>query len=274
MMSSPSTTRALAEGTRLPPLRALAMLPPISEARVHAAICPPGHISVRLVPEQFVDAVERGWPDIAVIDPILTGGNGSIPAALRTAHTPALLYVCLTPEYARAAVEFLRSMPLPVITYGYGDDARALTAALARSGRASRGALLLEQLTPVLERLPRHIRRGIVDANQSHTRLTTAAELASYCGVHRATLARALADAGLRSASHLLAALGLVQEYDALSNVDIPLTVIAHRLGLGSIRALLRRTLTASGYTAAQVRRGLPFTQFCAACAARLADGA
>lgn len=235
-----------------------------------AAVRPPGTVSVQLVPEQFVDVVQRGWPDIAVLDPLLSHGVGSIPMALRATRTPALLYVCLTPEHARAAIDFLRSMPLPVLTFGYGDDAHALTEALVRSGRATRGATLLEHLAPALERLPKHVSDGIVAANRSHSRVTTAAELASYCGVHPATLARLLAHAALAPASRLLAALGLAQAYDALSNADVPLVIVARRLGVGSVRSLARRCRTASGFTLTELRGGVSLVQFCTACAERL----
>jgi AraC-like DNA-binding protein len=251
-------------------LHALAMVPPASEMRVHAAICPPGILSVRLVPEQFVDSVERGWPDVAVVDPVLTRGIGRIPAVLRATHTPAVLYVPLTPEHAQAAVEFLRLLPVPVITFGYADDARALAAALLRSGRATRGGLLLDRLAPALARLPQHIARGITQANESHRRVPTTAELAAYCGVHRATLAQAFAQARLWPASRLVAALGLVQEYDALGSATVPLLGVARRLGLNSTRALASRCETISGFSPATIRRGLPFESFCAACAGRL----
>jgi len=251
-------------------LHALAMLPPVSEMRVHAAICPPGILSVRIDPEQFVDSVERGWPDVAVVDPVLTRGIGRVPAALRATHTPAVLYVPITPEHAHAAVEFLRLLPVPVITFGYADDARALAEALLRSGRATRGGVLLERIAPVLERLPQHIVRGITQANQSHHRISTTAELAAYCGVHRATLAHAFAQARLRPASRLVAALGLVQEYDALSSATGSLLGVARRLGLNSTRALASRCRAASGFSPEEIRDGLPFAPFCAACATRL----
>lgn len=261
--------------TSVPPgLHALAMLPPVSEMRVHAAICPPGILSVRLAPDQFVDSVERGWPDVAVVDPVLTRGIGRVPAALRATHTPAVLYVPLTPEHAHAAVEFLRLLPVPVITFGYADDARALGEALLRSGRATRGGVLLAQLAPALDRLPQHIVRGITRANHSHRRISTTAELAAYCGVHRATLAQAFAQARLWPASRLVAALGLVQEYDALSSAIGSLLGVARRLGLNSTRALASRCEAASGFSPTEVRDGLPFETFCAACATRLSRAA
>ena len=254
----------------LPAMRALAMLPPVSQVRVQAAVSPPSELSVRLLPAHFVDAIERGWPDIAVLDPLLSRGVGSIPAALHAAHTPSVLYICLTPEHAQAATEFVRMMPAPVITLGYGDDTRALTEVLALSGRATRGALLLDRIAQALSRLPRHVANGVAEANRSHTRVTSTEQLACYCGVHRASLARLFAQASLAPASHLVAVLGLVQEYAALANRDVPLAIVAHRLGLTSARTLDARCTAASGYSARDVRAGISLERFCDACASRL----
>ena len=254
----------------LPAMHALAMLPPVSRVRVQAAVSPPSELSVRLLPAHFVDAIERGWPDIAVLDPLLSRGVGSIPAALHAAHTPSVLYICLTPEHAQAATEFVRMMPAPVITLGYGDDTRALTEVLALSGRATRGALLLDRIAPALSRLPRHVANGVAEANRSHTRVTSTEQLACYCGVHRASLARLFAQASLAPANHLVAALGLVQEYATLANRDMPLGIVAHRLGLTSARTLDTRCTAASGYSARDVRAGISLERFCDACASRL----
>lgn len=261
------------ECTALPKaIHALAMLPPVSRARVQSAIRPPGILSVRLVPDQFVDAVERGWPDVAVLDPTLARGLGHIPAALRAARTPALLYVCVTPEHACAAMDFLRHLPLPVITVGYGDDIRALAEALRRTGRAYRGVALLEQLAPALERLPAHVVRGIDHANQSHSRLTTPRDLALYCGVHRRTLARIFTNARLWSVGRFVAALSLVRAYDVLSDASVPALSASRHLGLNLTRTLSARCQAASGLTLRQIRRGVPFGEFCTACAARLSQ--
>jgi len=246
------------------------MLPPVSRARIRNAIRPPRVLSVRLVPDQFIDAVERGWPDVVVLDPTLAKGIGRIQAALRATRTPSLLYVCLTPEHACAAIEFLRYLPLPVITAGFGDDARAVAEALVRSGRASRGAQLLEQLTPALDRLPSYIVRGIHHANQSHSRLTTPSALAAYCGIHRGTLARLFTHAHLWAVNRFIGTLGLVREYDTLRDASLSPRSVARHLGLNSARALARRCRAASGFTLQQIRRGVAFEYFCTACALRL----
>lgn len=272
--SSPSSTHATAPNARhaglLPAMHALAMLPPVSQVRVQAAVSPPSELSVRLLPAHFVDAIERGWPDIAVLDPVLSRGVGSIPAALHAARTPSVLYICLTPEHAQAATEFVRMLPAPVITLGYGDDTRALTEVMAQSGRATRGALLLDRVAPALARLPRHVVNGVAEANRSHTRVASTEQLACYCGVHRASLARLFAEASLAPASHLVAALGLAQEYAALSDRDVPLAIVAHRLGLTSARTLDARCTAASGYSSREIRAGISLERFCDACAARL----
>ena len=269
-VTAPPTRHDASRPALLPAMHALAMLPPVSQVRVQAAVAPPSELSVRLLPAQFVDAIERGWPDIAVLDPLLSRGVGSIPAALHAAHTPSVLYICLTPEHAQAATEFVRMIPAPVITLGYGDDTRALTEVLALSGRATRGALLLDRIAPALSRLPRHVANGVAEANRSHTRVTSTEQLACYCGVHRASLARLFAQASLAPASHLVAALGLVQEYAALANRDVPLAIVAHRLALTSARTLDARCTAASGYSTRDVRAGISLERFCDACACRL----
>lgn len=244
-------------------VRALAMVDATSHARLRAVVTAPSVLSLRLQERDFVDAVRRGWPQIAVVDPTLVQGAGAIPDALRVTCTPTVLYIHLTPRHARAAMELLRVLAAEVLAYGYSDDVNALRSAAARSSRAARGRVLLDQLEREISRLPPLVRAGITAINTAGCPATSVAALACYCSTHRATLARAFAAANLGSVRDFLGALRIAQQFDIVTSDRMPVRAVAHQLGFASARALDRACHRLSGMRLAELRADVSLEQFC-----------
>ncbi len=243
-------------------MHALAMLEPDFANRVRPAVEPPGILTSRADTSSFIDAVKRGWADVAIVDPTLAQSSAAVPTVLCEAHLGTVLYIRLTQEYAVSLVAFVRRVEAVVVIFGHNDDPRAFASLLLRSSRTARGKLLLTLLGPCLEELPKSIRDGINDLNERCRRADSVATLACYCGVPRSTLTRRLRMVGIRSAIDLIAALNLVRNFDVLADSRLSLQSSARTLGLASARRLTRRCVGLAGMTPCEIRENPSLESF------------
>lgn len=243
-------------------MNALAMLELDFMKRVNSAVEPPDILASRPDISDFIDALRRGWPDVAIVDPTLTRSSADVPIMLRKTHVGTVLYVRLTPAYAKSLVAFVRKAEATVVTFGYGDDPRSLAAVLFRSSRNARGRLLLDLLSPFLAELPKPIRDGLDDLNERCKRVDSVATLACYCSVGRSTLTRRLCSVGIKSAADLVMGLALVRNFDTLTNSNISLQSCARMLGMTSAKRLIRHCARLSGMTPNELRLQPPVEKF------------
>lgn len=251
-------------------MKAIAMLTPRLLQRVRSAVLPPASLSARNRTAELVDALRRGWPDVALLDPTLINEPGTLVWPLRDAHVGTVLYVYLTCEYLAAAIRFGEYLAVQVMTFGYNDDPSSLLCALDCRGRSARGDVLLRALAARLSELPPGTQEGIYAANQREAELYSVRQLTSYCHVSRHTLAIQLHQAGLRSIHSLVTALQLVRRYDVISDNGVSLSTAALLVGVSSARALERQCRSVSAIRVADARRGLSIERFCDAIANQL----
>lgn len=223
--------------------------------RARAAVAPPGQIAIRSGVVEFIDAIVGGSSDVAVVDPTLAGRNRSVADSLVSAHLGTVLYITLTPEYAQAAVKMIRELGSgDIVTYGYTDDPTTFAGKLRNQSRANRHEYLLRALEPQISRLPPEFRSGIQAIAEQGDRIDSVDSLSSLCGVTRSTLWRNLRNVGIVSTWGFVAGLSLMRDYDSLVAEGRTMKDIAHMVGLGSIRALRRRCLVASGLSLREIR--------------------
>jgi hypothetical protein len=251
-------------------MKAIAMLTPRLLQRVRAAVRPPASLSVRACTAELIDAVRRGWPDVALLDPTLVSEPGALVWPLREAHVGTVLYVYLTREYLAATIQLGQYLDVQVMTFGYNDDPSSLICALNCRGRSARGEILFGALAVHLAELPPFTRAGFHAANQREAELYSVRQLTSYCRVTRRVLALQLYQAGLRSVHSLLTALQLVRRYEVVSDKSIPLSTVALLVGVSSARTLERQCRSVSGRRIADIRGGLSLECFCDAIANQL----
>ncbi len=244
-------------------MKAIALLTPRLLQRVQSAVLPPASLSAREHTTELVDALRRGWPDVAVLDPTLIDEPGSLVWPLRDAHVGTVLYLYLTHEYLAAAIRLGEYLAVDVLTFGYNDDPSSLRSALICRGRSARGAVLLRALAARLTKLPTTSQAGIHTANQREADLWSVRQLTSYCSVSRRALAIQLHRVGIQSIHSLLTALQLVRRYEVISDIGIPLSTAARLVGVSSARVLERQCRSVSGRGVADVRCGLALECFC-----------
>lgn len=244
-------------------MKAIAMLTPQLLQRVRSVVRPPATLSARERTAELVDALRRGWPDVALLDPTLVSEPGRLVWPLRDAHVGTVLYVYLTREYLAAAIQLGEYFDVQVMTFGYNDDPSSLRCALDCRGRSARGEVLLRALEASLSELPPVTQAGIRAANQREADLYSVRQLTSYCHVSRYALAMQLHQAGLRSIHSLVTALQLVRRYEVISDNSVSLGTAALLVGVSSARVLERQCRSVSGTRVADVRRGLSLQHFC-----------
>lgn len=231
--------------------------------RARAAVVPPGSVSMRATADEFIDSVERGSSDVAVIDPVLATRDRGVAGALARAHLGTVLYISLTPEYARASIELIRELGAgEIVTYGYNDDPTTFAGILRRQSRNSRGLLLVTALSRRVESLSPVVSSCISLASERVDRVDSVDQLARTCGTTRYVLARQFRSAGIASPSVVVAALTLLRNYDLLADANLTLLDVARAVGLSSERALRRQCVSVSGLSIAAIRKPLPIEHF------------
>ena len=244
-------------------MKAIAMLTPRLLQRVRSAVLPPASLATRDHTSELVDALRRGWPDVALLDPTLVDEPGRLVWPLRDAHVGTVLYVYLTREYLAAAIRLGEYLAVQVMTFGYNDDPSSLRCALDCRGRSARGEVLLRALEARLSGLPPTAHAGIHAANQREADLWSVRQLTSYCSMSRHALAIQLHRVGIRSIHSLVTALQLVRRYEVISDNGVSLSTAARLVGVSSARVLERQCRSVSGRGVADIRHGLPLERFC-----------
>ncbi len=231
--------------------------------RTRSAVVPPDYLALRSASTDFIDSVIRGASDVAVVDPTLAERDRGVPASLSRAHLGTVLYIQLTPDYARAAIGMIREIGSgELVTYGYNDDPMTFAGILRRQSRANRGRHLLRALAPQLALLPPDLRDGIDKLSEYGDRIDSVDRLASVCGIARGTLWRHFRRAGITSTWGFVAGLMMLRSYDTLIDTNLRAINVAHAVGLGSERALQNRCLGISGLTLRAIQKPVPIDEF------------
>ena len=244
-------------------MKAIALLTPRLLQRVRSAVLPPASLAARDHTSELVDALRRGWPDVALLDPTLVNEPGTLVWPLRKAHVGTVLYVYLTREYLVAAIRLGEHLAVQIMTYGYNDDPSSLRCVLDCRSRAARGAVLLHALAARLSELPPTSQAGIRAANEREADLWSVRQITSYCSVSRHALAIQLHRVGIRSIHSLVTALQLVRNYEVLADKSVSLSMAARLVGVSSARVLDQQCRAVSGTRIAVIRNGLSLECFC-----------
>ncbi len=233
------------------------------QARARSAVAPPGAMVLRMTAEEFMEAVARGSSDVALVDPTLIDQQGEILESLTRSHLGTVLYIELTPEYAKASIDLLRELGTgEIVTFGYNDDPVTFAEILRRQARANREQLLLRALKSQVAAMSPEVRRGIAKISEHSQRVDSADRLATLCGVTRGTLFRNFRAAGITSASGLVTGLSLLRNYDLLVDSSLTMRNLARVIGLGSERAVRDRLLKLSGLSFQEVRKPVLIEEF------------
>lgn len=232
------------------------MLRPPFHVRAQSAVAPPGSVTIRSGAGDFIDAIARGFSDVAVVDPMLVKRNRAIAESLSRAHLGTVLYIELTPEYAQSSIELIRELGTgEIVTYGYNDDPTTFAGILRRQSRANRGLLLMRALAPQIALLSGELRRGIRNITDNGHRVDSVERLATLCGVTRVTLCRNFRKAGITSALGFVVGLVLLRNYDLLIDSSLTILDVARAAGFRSGRSLQHQIGKSTGLTLQAIRK-------------------
>lgn len=235
-------------------MRTLAMLAPPFSDRARAAVASFGTLALRDRSRDFLDAVARGWPDVAVVDPTLPDDHVEVAQSLLRCHVPTVAYIRLTPEYAASLIAFVREVRARVVTFGYNDDPRSLSIVLQHSPSVQNGRMLLSLLEPCIIELPHRLWRAVEEMNERCERLESVSQMAAYCAMTRQAVTLCFNACGIGSASTFVQALALIRSYDSLADSTIAPVHAARLLGLSSARSLDRRCRRVTGLSLREIR--------------------
>jgi AraC-like DNA-binding protein len=277
--SSPSPRRVLRVHG---PDRAVAAVPPADHAVRLLTLVPPeasAHLSRALQPgitftaardvPEFFDALERGAPDVLVIDPRLVPPRSMQPfiQAVRNAAAPVLAHTALTSLGMRALLSLSQAGIREVLIRGVDDDAPSLRRAIDRLRQETLGGRVLGGLASALRIMPEPLRAAVTARFVHPDASDTPHRLAAQAGINRRSLDRWVARSGIASARLLVAAPKLLLAYDQLRQPEISVADVAALVGYSSPRSLERQCQVLLGTRPAALRQTLPPDAFASALA-------
>lgn len=219
--------------------------------------------------------VRRTVQDVAVIDPLVDGADGTAQVRRflhRHPSVPVILYVQLSPASLRAVVELAREAPLPVVLNRFDDEPARLRKLLERQPHERFAEELVERLTPALEGLPTVLASAVRELIRRPHRFWSAQDLASAAGCSRRSLYRQLNAAGLHSPRKLLQAARVLRAFVYLKDPGNLVEDVVTKLRYGSSHVFIRNTRECCGRTPSELRRKVDGHDLVETLARRLLD--
>lgn len=236
----------------------IAYLPPLLLMQLRIALGQSHRIHPVADWAQLDLGVRRTVQDVAVIDPLVGGGDGVVAVRRflqRHPSVPVILYVQLSPASLRAVVELAREAPLPVVLNRFDDEPARLRRLLERQPHERFAEELLERLAPALRELPLPLAGAIRELMRRPHRFWSAQDLAVAAGCSRRSLYRQLNAAGFHSPRKLLQAARVLRAFVYLKDPGNLVEDVVAKLRYGSSHVFIRHTRESCGRTPSELRR-------------------
>jgi len=216
-----------------------------------------------LDPDRFQWVAVNGWPeavevirakpiDMAVVDPLLTGGtprpHGIERLRLFFPSLPLLVYTDLTPANAAVLLQLGRAGIRRVIVHRFEDAPSALRAALLSELEQSASQQVMQALEPTLRELPSELREAL--ELMLHA-------LADRAQLTRRTCERWFTKVGLPSPRMVMVLIRLLYAHRLLLDPGYTVEDVALKLGYSKTKTLQMHLRAVFGYTAGELRVSL-----------------
>lgn len=196
--------------------------------------------------------------DVAVLDPLAAGGDGTeaVRGFLhRHPSVPVVLYIQLSPASLRAVVELAREAVIPVVLNRFDDERDRFRLLLEQLPHERFAEELLGRLGPALGLLPLPLASAVRQLVRRPHRFWSAQDLAVAAGCSRRSLYRQLEAAGFRSPRKLVQAARVLRAFVYLKDPGNLVEDVVTKLRYGSPHVFIRHTRETCGRTPSQLRR-------------------
>ncbi len=225
-----------------------------------------------LDPDRFQWVAVNGWPeavevirakpiDMAVVDPLLTGGtprpHGIERLRLFFPSLPLLVYTDLTPANAAVLLQLGRAGIRRVIVHRFEDAPGALRAALLSELEQSASQQVMQALEPTLRELPSELREALDLMLHTPGDGPTVTALADRAQLTRRTCERWFTKVGLPSPRMVMVLIRLLYAHRLLLDPGYTVEDVALKLGYSKTKTLQMHLRAVFGYTAGELRVSL-----------------
>lgn len=240
--------------------RYVALLTSDSTRRLQRLVRPFGFAIEACRPETWLDALNGPAQVCAIVDPAQLAPAQLAVAISRLRHLPrpAVIYAQLSPEGVNDALSLTKETGAAVMFQSGDESTTQLVRTLVTVGPPTDAAMLLEQLTPALGKLPNNLQLAISAMFAGDAAPQSPESLAGRAGLSRRSLDRWLGRAGLSSARLLTTAPLMLRAFRLLLETDLALRVIATVSGMRSTPRLRAGALQLVGLTPVQIREERP----------------
>lgn len=201
--------------------------------------------------------VRRNVVDVAVLDPLADGGDGTAAVrAFQQRHpsVPLVLYLTLSPDSLRSVVELAQRRSPQVVLFRFDDDPGRFRQLLERQPHERFAELLLERMGPALASLPPPLAGAVRRLFRQPHRIWSAQDLAMAADCPRRSLYRQLEGAGFRSPRQLVQAARLLRAFVYLRDPGNLVEDVVAKLRYGSSHVFIRHTRETCGLTPSALR--------------------
>ena len=225
-----------------------------------------------LDPDRFQWISVSGWPeavdvirakpvDMAVVDPLLTGGtprpHGIERLRLFFPSLPLLVYTDLTPANAGVLLQLGRAGIRRVIVHRFEDAPGALRGALLSELEQSASQQVMQALEPTLRELPSELRDALEVMLHAPGDGPTVTALADRAQLTRRTCERWFTKVGLPSPRMVMVLIRLLYAHRLLLDPGYTVEDVALKLGYSKTKTLQMHLRAVFGYTAGELRVSL-----------------
>lgn len=238
----------------------LAAVPDLQYQRLRRAAAPQFALAHSATWDDALQTIRSRPVEIAVVDPLLTGGaSGQEIERLRVLFPslPLILYTTLTPQLASVLLALGQRGIRHVVFCRFDDHPERLREVIAAEEMHAASHQLLDKLTAALAPLPRELRWVLEEALRTPGEVQTIQQFAARARVDRGTCARWFARAGLPSPRHILGAARVLYAHRLLQDPGFTIEDVAQRLGYAQAKTLQQHARTYLGLTAGEMRLSL-----------------
>jgi AraC-like DNA-binding protein len=225
-----------------------------------------------LDPDRFQWVAVNGWPeavevirakpiDMAVVDPLLTGGtprpHGIERLRLFFPSLPLLVYTDLTPANAAVLLQLGRAGIRRVIVHRFEDAPSALRAALLSELEQSASQQVMQALEPTFRDLPPELQDALEAMLHAPGDGPTVTTLAERARLTRRTCERWFTKVGLPSPRTVMVLIRLLYAHRLLLDPGYTVEDVALKLGYSKTKTLQMHLRAVFGLTAGELRVSL-----------------
>jgi AraC-like DNA-binding protein len=206
---------------------------------------------------EAIDAIRHQPVELAVADPLMSGGPGIHEMERIRAYFPSLpmlVYTTLSAESANVLLALGRLGIRRALFAGLDDSAAALRLALQDELEHTVAQRVLRDVSAVLRGMPDHLRWVLDAALRQTTRPVSVGALAEQAQVERRTCQRWLAKAGLPGPKTVMMLARLLYAHRLLGDPGYTVEDVALKLGYGTARTLQTHFREVFGLTAGELR--------------------